>query len=383
MSGCKSASSPDSQPAKAQGGAQSISVGGQPLQTITRARLGDGPQFLSETIATGRGMNTLQITAYVPGKGEIPLLATPALPEAASILNADDARGNKSFSFGGAFLAPFANRITQVLSADKRTVTPEWHTDGQVRKVTLIANWKGKLAAAVEHAMHGLILASAASDVKNSAASDGGTISGVIHGGDFGGHWFSQSDVQISSELTGSALTQTVTVTNVGQQSEPVGIAWHPYFAIPSGDRTQVRLHIPSDTRAEVNNYDDVFVTGKLLPVKGTPYDFNAPGGAPLNKQFLDDNWVNLKKAADGSSVTEIIDPAAHYGLRITALSPEVNTYQVYAPPDRQIVVIEPQFNWNDPFGKQWHGKDTHMVTLAPGKSVTWKVRLELFTPKS
>ena len=358
-------------------------IGGQPVQTIARAQSGDTPQFLSESIAPGRGMNTLQITAYLPGKGVVNLLATPSLPEAAKVLNADDARGNKSFSFGGAFLAPFANRITETLSPDKKTVTPEWHYDGQTRKVTLVANWKGKLAGAVEHAMHGLILAAPAELVTNQGTSTGGIITGEINQGDFKGHWFSKSQIHISSELTSGAITQTITVTNSGDQAEPVGIAWHPYFAIPSGDRTQVRLHIPSDTRAEVNNYDDVFITGKLLPVKGTPYDFNAPNGAPLSRQFYDDNWVNLKKAADGSSTTEIIDPAAHYGLRITALSPEVNAVQVYSPPDRPIVVLEPQFNWNDPFSSKWKGKDTHMVTLEPGKSTTWKVRLELFTPAS
>ena len=358
---------------------KAVVIGGEPVQTITRVRTGDGstPEFLSETMIPGRGMNTFQITAYLPGKGEIPLLASPPLAQAADILNGDDATGNKSFSLGGAFLVPFANRITDTLSPDKKTVTATWHG----RTVTLVANWKGKLSGAIEHAMHGLILSSSTDDVQNVATADGGTISGIIHAGDFGGHWFSKNDVSVSTTLSGKAVEETVTVKNIGDQPEPVGIAWHPYFAIPSGDRTQVRLHIPSQTRAEVNNYDDVFITGRLLPVKNTPYDFTAKGGAALNKQFLDENWVDLQKAADGSTTAEIIDPAAKYGIRITALSPEVNTIQVYAPPDRNIVALEPQFNWNDPFSKKWKGRETHMVTLTPGQSVTWKVRLELFIP--
>jgi galactose mutarotase-like enzyme len=132
---------------------------------------------------------------------------------------------------------------------------------------------------------------------------------------------------------------------------------------------------------AEVNNYDDVFTTGKLLPVQGTFYDFTGKGGAPLNELFLDDNWTNLKKASDGSSYSEIIDPAAQYGLRIVALSRHVNTVQVYAPVDQQFVALEPQFNYNDPFGKEWGNRDTGMVTLLPGESVTWKVKLKLFIP--
>jgi hypothetical protein len=34
----------------------------------------------------------------------------------------------------------------------------------------------------------------------------------------------------------------------------------------------------------------------------------------------------------------------------------------------------------DDPFSKQWQ-EDSGIVTLAPGDSVTWKVRLELFLP--
>jgi galactose mutarotase-like enzyme len=172
-----------------------------------------------------------------------------------------------------------------------------------------------------------------------------------------------------------------VEVKNVGDKPEPVGIAWHPYFNLPSGDRRQARLHVSGDLRAEVNNDDDVFPTGKLLPVKNTPYDFTASGGAPLNDLFLDENWTNLKKAPDGSSYSEIIDPAAKYGLRIVALSRRVNTVQVYAPVDQPFVALEPQFNLNDPFGKEWGERDTGMVTLLPDQSVTWKVKLELFDP--
>ena len=63
--------------------------------------------------------------------------------------------------------------------------------------------------------------------------------------------------------------------------------------------------------------------------------------------------------------------------------SPEIKTVQVYAPtdPGKNFVAIEEQFNFGDPFGKEWHGMDTGMVTLKPGASVTWKVKLELFTP--
>jgi galactose mutarotase-like enzyme len=355
-------------------------IGGQPVVTLTRLKTGDGtkPEFLSATVLPGSGMNLFQITAYVPGKGEIPLFHSPSIEEAASILGGpDDPYGTKAFTFGGAFLAPFANRIIGPLSNDSKTVSFEW----QGHPLTLDANWKGKKPEAVPHAIHGLIFASKADDVKQTAAGDTKTVSGVIHNENLSQKWFSKTDVSISVSLSGDAVIATVEVKNTGDKPEPVGIAWHPYFNLPSGDRAQARLHLPGDVRAEVNNYDDAFPTGKLLPSKGTPYDFTAKGGAALGDLFLDDNWTNLKKTPDGNSYSEIIDPAAKYGIRIVALSSHINTVQVYSPLDKQFIALEPQFNLNDPFGKEWGNRDTGMVTLLPGQSVTWKASLELFIP--
>jgi len=40
---------------------------------------GTMPEFLSVTMLPGRGMNVLQIKAYIPGKGEVNLLASPSV----------------------------------------------------------------------------------------------------------------------------------------------------------------------------------------------------------------------------------------------------------------------------------------------------------------
>ncbi len=159
-----------------------------------------------------------------------------------------------------------------------------------------------------------------------------------------------------------------------------MAIGWHPYFAIPSGDRTQARLHIPAAKLAAVDNYDQVFPTGELKDVAGTPYDFNAPEGKPLGQQFLDDNFSSLVRT-NGAVSVELSDPASKYGIKVEGLSPEIKTVQVYAPPTKEFAAIEEQFNFADPFGPEWHKTDTGMVTLQPGQSVTWKVRLQLFVP--
>ncbi|HUZ04234.1 MAG TPA: aldose 1-epimerase [Acidobacteriaceae bacterium] len=357
-------------------------IGGQKVIVLRRSRTGDGthPEFLSATLLPGRGMNVFQITAYMPGKGEVSMLTSPSLQDAAKFLDSgpDDLNGNKSFLLGGALLFPFANRIRGPLTRDKKFILATWHG----RTVPLVANWHGKKPGAPLVAMHGQMLAAKADAFSTQTTSDGATATATYHL-KANGHWFSDNDVTIDASLTADAFTLTLHATNTGGKAEPVGVAWHGYYQLPSGNRANARLHVPAEMRAEVNNYDDVFPTGKLLPVKGTPYDFTAPQGAPLPNVLMDESFLQLQHAANGDTEVDLTDVAANYGVRITALTPLVQTYQVYSPIDKSFVAIEPQFNYNDPFGKEWGKKDTDMVTVEPGKSVTWKASLQLFQPSS
>jgi hypothetical protein len=83
----------------------------------------------------------------------------------------------------------------------------------------------------------------------------------------------------------------------------------------------------------------------------------------------------------DIGPVAELRDPASNYGLRLTAMSSNIKAMRVYAPTGAAFVSIDPQFNYDDPFGREWpNGEDTGMVMLQPGQSVQWKIRLEIFS---
>ena len=362
--------------------ASSVLIGGEPAVTLVRPKSPDSnkPSFLSATVLPGNGMNLLQVKAYLPGKGDIDLLSAPSLPDAKDLLeNQNDAFGNKSFSMGGAILLPYPNRIRGKLSADSKTL--ETTIDGKM--MSLPANWKGKKPGAEIHAMHGLIMSAHFQDVKDHDGPMDSVISAFLHGGNFDGHWPSKTDVGVRMVLKSDSLDVIVTAKNVGDERLPMAVSFHPYFRFPSGQRAQARLHVPADMRTLVNNYDDVFPTGKIVSVKGTPYDFTAPTGAALGPTlYMDDCFTDLKRNSAGNAVIEIVDPAARYGLRLIAMSPQIKAIQVYAPPDKDYVVVEPQFNLADPFNtKIWGKRDTGMVFLQPGQSVSWHVRLELFIP--
>jgi aldose 1-epimerase len=353
-------------------------IGGQKIVTLKRtATSKTTPEFTSVTLAPGRGMELIQVTANFPGKGNVDVLASPDLAAAKDMLDVKDTpNGDLGYRLGSAFLVPYPNRIRGKLSADSKTLTTSWegHT------ITLPANNIGKNSDAERHAMHGLILKAKTDGVTVKDIPGGQEVTGVIHAGNFGGHWLSKTDLEITVSLKADAVDAVIVAKNVGSEAEPMAIGWHPYFNLPSGDRTQVRIHIPGSDLAEVDNYDNVFPTGKLKPVDGTQYDLRAAGGVPLAKNFYDDNWSKLDWK-NGTVTTKVIDPAAHYGVDIVGVSPEIKTIQMYAPPTAKFVAIEDQFNFADPFSKIWNGMNTGMVTLKPGQITKWHVRLHVFVP--
>jgi galactose mutarotase-like enzyme len=349
--------------------------GGQEAIELTRMRLMGGtmPEFLSMTMLPGRGMNVLQVVAYIPGKGEVNLLASPSVEGAESAMTGAgaDADGQASLTMGGAFEAPWAGRIGGVASQVAGRVSAAWrgHT------MTLPGGAEGV-------ARDGLLLANAADSADTTALPDGGQAQAVFHAGDFGAHWPSKTDVTVTVLLGSQWIELTVVARNTGDAPEPVGIGWHPRFTIFDGNRDQLRLRLPGEMREEVRDRESGLPTGVLLPVNGTAYDFTMRGGAALGKMELDDSFVALHRdLMDNSAVVELSDPANDYGVRLTALSPTIKAFRVVAPADADYVSIGPQFNYDDPFGREWPKEtDTGMVVLQPGQSTQWEIRLELFS---
>jgi galactose mutarotase-like enzyme len=325
-------------------------------------------------------MMTLQIQAHLPGLGVKDLLDAPPLETACSILEGESGPfvGNASYLFGGGILIPYANRIRGKLAPDGKTID----ADVLGHAVRLPANSGGRRPGAEQYAMHGLVLAARMNEIHRATTDDEDRVTATLHASDFGHGWPSATDLVFENVLRSDAFTMTITATNAGDETLPIGIGWHPYFCLPSGHREQARLHLPARRRTLVNDYDEVLPTGEIVPVAGTPYDFSAPGGKPLGDLYLDDCFVDLERSGNGEAVIEVVDPESSFGLRVVAASPHIKAIQVYGPPDKPFIVPEPQFNWADPFGPQWgQDVDTGMARLAPGESVVYAVRLELFTP--
>lgn len=351
-----------------------VLIGGAPaIQLQARVLPPGAPAFVSATVLPGRGFMLLNAQLRLPSGETVDGVAGPDAAAAARVLGGgpDDFAGNKSFAVGGAILAPYANRITGEPIAGSREI--ETKVDGRIMR--LPRNWGGRAPGAAQYAMHGLILDAPVSWTQ--PASD--RVRGRLAAGDFGGRWPSRSELEFEWRLERGALVLSVGVRNVGDASLPFGLGWHPYFAIPSGQRGQARLRLPAARRVEVDDYDQVLPTGRLLPTAGSTYDFDAVDGRSLGELHLDDCFTDLRREG-GCAVAELLDPAAGLGLRIASPSPQVKAMQVYAPLGETFVAVEPQFNLADPFADVWPpGVDTGMARLPPGESLACEFRVEPF----
>ena len=362
-----------------------VRPGGQDVVHLQRSQIaGDnGPEFLSATLLPGRGMNILQITAFLPEKGEVNLLASPTLEEAAKLLNGTgtDANGAKSLSMGAAIEMPWASRISGPATPDGHNLSTMWHG----LRLVLPTDARDSYGAGGAVAAGGLLLKQASDAVTTNVMPDGGEATASFHPGNFDGRWPSQTVVTTTVELSGKAITLKIVARNTGNTAEPIGIGWHPRFAILNGHRGQMMLRLPEGQRVEVKDRRTGQLSGRLLPVEKTEYDFTGRAGAQLGALNLDDSFVHLKTGLmEDGPVAELRDPENDYGLRLIAMTSTIKAIRVYAPLDGSFISIQPEFNYDDPFGHEWaKDEDTGMVVLQPGQSTQWYVRLEIFSLSS
>ena len=353
--------------------ADPILVGGRAPVTLHRHATSHGGQreFTSITLLPGRGLNTFQITANLPGKGETELLRSPSLQEASEKMNehGDDAYGNLSHAFGGAFLIPFTSRAGGQLTDDKKLVIVNWHG----KEIRLPNDYLG------HYAVHGLINTMKAEDIRIRKSAEGETLSAVIHAGNFDGYWLSKTDLRYAIALRGDAIDIRITATNTGTEEEPMGMGWHPYLRILSGDRLQARVHLPASRYGVVDTIDGR-PTGELREVEHTRNDYRSPAGAVLPDASTSVNFSNIERTG-GSIDAWLSDPKANYAIRVRGLSPHIQTLHLWSAKDDTFCAIEEQYNYMDPFGPEWKDMDTGLVTLKPGESTEWHVRVELFAP--
>lgn len=350
--------------------------GGEEVIRLIRTpdAIGGDPEFTSAILLPGRGMDLLQLTALIPGHGDVPLLMSPPLDEATRMLtdSGPDTNGALSATMGGAFLVPWAGQLVGRPSQNPGVLQTLWL--GQ--HLTFPASAPGSSLSTL-----GLLLDRPADSTHNDVILDGQSVEAIFHPGTFSGNWPSTGAVHILAELSGHTMDLTVTVQNTGSTPMPVGIGWLPYFTIGSHDRAHATLVVPSTTRLEANRSTSI-PTGRMLPVAGTSLDFSRARGTALGHTAIDDTFVHLTTSVLASQpVVELRDTTWGYGLRIMPMTSNIKGIHVIAPPDKPWVAIGPYTNFDDALGSQWDTSESSGIsTLQPGDTLQWKVRVEVFT---
>jgi hypothetical protein len=212
-------------------------------------------------------------------------------------------------------------------------------------------------------AMRGLIVDRRFS-TSQEATAEQATLTGVIESDETSDQsvekWPGKTDVAVTTTLSRGSFVLSIFIKNSGTDSIPIAVGWNPFFNIPSGERTHTRLHLPARKRIRMAD---------IHRTLGSAFDFTPLKGRILGKQNLDDCFTELDRDSQDQAVVELVDPKARYGLRIKAVSDEIKSFQIYAPPEESFAAIEPRFN-------------PGVVRLPPGETAKYVVELELFTPK-
>jgi galactose mutarotase-like enzyme len=317
-------------------------------------------------------MHIFRVYAKVPGfknGEEFELMGSPREAEPKDFLDQSAPKdagvrgnyGNRFFQTGGALLHPYANRIRGKLSGKMLSFKIE------DKEVSLPANWSGTLSGAEIHCMHGLLLGVPFENWKFSADAHSAKITGIHH---LEGRWPSRIDTVGTIHLNAEGMHFNFHSTNTGNEKTWVGMGWHPYFTLPGRNRERVKVVVPPGVKLEINNFDDVFPTGKTTPFE-TPAD-----GFPLTAIDRDDCYTAFKKP-----LREIGYDDWAAGISMRMKMPEdrphpVQAAQLYSPKDALFIALEPQFNLPDPFQGVQAIPNGGMVPLLPQESTEFDVRL-------
>ena len=275
------------------------------------------------------------------------------LPVLAGCTAEELARGNPWYR--GAWLYPFASRL------------PEGRY-----------TWAGRtyefpLNDPTHHsAIHGMLERLPARLTHLEAAATSASAKLVIHydGSEPGYPFPSQIRMEYHLESRG-ALTITFAVTNHHTESVPVSVGWHPYFTLP-GQPNDWQLQLPAGELVELNAH--LLPTGSASPAHGFEQ------GRMLGDLAID---APVKLSRAGRNQTTLWSPGSEVGVLLwqdagSSISHGYKYLQVFVPPDRQAIAMEPVSSAINAFNS---GND--LGVLPPGDTLGFTCGVELIERQS
>ena len=126
-------------------------------------------------------------------------------------------------------------------------------------------------------------------------------------------------------------LTLTCEITNLHGAAVPLSIGWHPYFML-GGKADEWELQLPPALRIAVDQ--------RLLPTGEKVQDARFLRSAALGSIQLDDCF--LVQSAEAIVASRLWSPVAQRGIELWQERQSYPYIQVFIPPDRRSIAIEP-----------------------------------------
>jgi aldose 1-epimerase len=175
---------------------------------------------------------------------------------------------------------------------------------------------------------------------------------------------------RVTYTLTDAGLGVTVTTTNLGDETAPYGIGFHPWLSPGDATVDECTLRLDADSRVTI---DDRLLPTGTEPVAGS-YDLREP--RLLAGVALDDAFVDVRRDADGLSWIRLGAPDGRAAA--VWMDSSMDTWQVCTGDgipviERRGVAAEPMSCIADAFRT-----GERLVHLTPGEShtVSWGLTL-------
>lgn len=148
-------------------------------------------------------------------------------------------------------------------------------------------------------------------------------------------------ELRIEYAVRGTYLTVRSTIGNLGRQSMPFSLGFHPYFAAPvqrsAGFRSQCRIRVPGMMRYEMRNNAP---TGSFLPL---PPEMGLPQGFSVPDDGVEMIVRDLLPDADGSVRCRLSDPLGGIDIVEEFEPSQYETMTIFAPQGQPFVCLEPR----------------------------------------
>lgn len=282
--------------------------------------------------------------AYAFNIGDQPVLWTP--------YNGPAELKQKPVMGGIPFLAPWANR----LSGDRYWVNgQEYKIDSQIDNVR---------RDAFGHPIHGLVLFAPWTIVDLAATESEARVTSQIDLSERS-DWLKQfpfpHSLTLTHSLTQGQLTVRLQVANHSRHALPLSMGFHPYFAVPGGDRDRCRVSLPVRNRLRLNS--EMLPTGEMEP-------WDADKSFDLEGLSFDDGFTSLVRSVEGDAIFR-----AEGGGRSleVGFGPRFPAAVLYAPPAKPFLCFEPMTAITNAFNLAHEGKFDGLQEVGPGDS--WEER--------